>query len=101
MYVSGMSVRDFFVYSPVEDGSCLIEVYRDEDFLKTVILKSEKFYFEQYLPALYATLSTEKIDKENINNNGENTDNVDSNDEDETTFQKRSFTGSDIGSIFM
>ncbi|CAD6229885.1 GSCOCG00012146001-RA-CDS, partial [Cotesia congregata] len=54
MYVSGMSVCDFFVYSPVEDGSFLIEVHRDEDFLKTVILKSEQFYFQHYLPALYA-----------------------------------------------
>lgn len=88
MYVSGMSVCDFFVFSPIENGSCLIEVHRDEDFLKTVILKSEKFYFEHYLPALYATaLTTENSDKENHNNNGGN-DNLDSNEEDEITLKK-------------
>lgn len=99
MYVSGMSVCDFFVYSPVEDGSCLIEVHRDEDFFKTVILKSEKFYFEHYLPALYATLTTEDSDKENYNNNVDNIDNVDSNEEDVITLEKRSFTGSDFENI--
>lgn len=99
MYVSGMSVCDFFIYSPVEDGSCLIEVHRDEDFLKTVILKSEKFYFEHYLPALHATLTTEDSDKENNNSNGDNTNNLDSNEEDEIVLEKRSFSGSDIENI--
>lgn len=99
MYVSGMSVCDFFVYSPVEDGSCLIEVHRDEDFLKTVILKSEKFYFEHYLPALYATFTSDDSDKENYNNNVDNIDNVDSNDKDVITLEKRSFTGSDLENI--
>ncbi|XP_074101313.1 uncharacterized protein LOC141528918 [Cotesia typhae] len=100
MYVSGMSVCDFFVYSPVEDGSFLIEVNRDEDFLKTMILKSEKFYFKHYLPALYATLTIEDSDKENNNNNSDNTDNLDNNEENDIAMEKRSFTGSDIENIF-
>ncbi|CAG5083074.1 Protein of unknown function [Cotesia congregata] len=100
MYVSGMSVCDFFVYSPVEDGSFLIEVHRDEDFLKTVILKSEQFYFQHYLPALYATLTIEDSDKENNYNNCDNTDNLDSNEENDITMEKLSCTESDIENIF-
>lgn len=64
-----------------------------------MILKSEKFYFEHYLPALYATLTTEDSDKENNNNNVDNTDNLDNNEEDEIILEKRSFTGSDFENI--
>lgn len=102
MYVTGMSVCDLFVFSPVEDGCCLIEVHRDEEFLKNVILKSEKFYFEQYLPALFATVATTGNNKENTGNNDENTDNLaSSNKEDESSMRKRSFTGSDLANIFI
>lgn len=45
MYVSGMSVCDFFIYSPVKDGSCLIEVHRDEDFFKNRDFKKRKILF--------------------------------------------------------
>lgn len=39
MYVTGMTVCDLFVYSPVENGSCLIEVHRDEVFFKSCYFK--------------------------------------------------------------
>ncbi|XP_053597208.1 uncharacterized protein LOC103570404 isoform X3 [Microplitis demolitor] len=101
MYVTGMSVCDLFVFSPVENGCCLIEVHRHEEFLKNVILKSEKFYFEQYLPALFATVATTDINKENTDNNDGNTDNLDSSNKDESANQKRSFTESDLTNILI
>lgn len=75
-------------FSPVEDGCCLIEVHRHEEFLKSVILECEKFYFEQYLPALFATVATTDINKENTNNNDENTDYSHSNNKHERANQK-------------
>lgn len=100
MYVTGMSVCDLFVFSPVEDGCCSIEVHRNEKFLKSVILKSEKFYYEQYLPALFATVATTDINNKNTSNNDKNTDNLNSsNKEEEGVNQKRSFTGSDLTNI--
>lgn len=66
MYVFGMKLIHFFVYSPVPQGSYRITVYRDEPFLQLAILKSEEFYFYHYLPALKA-----KRDKSNTHNNND------------------------------
>lgn len=56
MYVCGLTVYDFFVFTPVSNGSCCIEVHRDENFLKSAVLKSESFYFEHYLSVLESKL---------------------------------------------
>lgn len=51
-YLTGMSQCDLFVFSPVENGSCCINVHRNETFLKEAIYSSERFFFNHYLPAL-------------------------------------------------
>lgn len=53
MCMTGTTMCDLFIYSP--SGSCIVRVDRDEDFIKTVILKCEEFYFKYYLPLLYST----------------------------------------------
>lgn len=53
MYVCGLNVCDLFIYSPVPNGCVNITVVRNEEFLKNVITKCEKFYFQCYLPALH------------------------------------------------
>lgn len=50
MYATGMSQCDLFVFAPL--GSVNIEVFRNNNFLKEVILKAELFYFHHYLPVL-------------------------------------------------
>lgn len=44
MYMTGTTMCDLFIYSPI--GSCTVRVDRDENFIKTVILKTEDFYFK-------------------------------------------------------
>lgn len=104
MYVSGMTVCDLFVYSPVLNGNCTVQVHRDEEFLEIVILRSEKFHFQHYLPALYAA-SIAKINKaidENntVRNMCDNTKinicNDDHNNNDTTISPMRCFTGKNI-----
>lgn len=50
MYVTGTTLCDLFVYSP--KGSVTITVYRDEQFLRNVIVHIEDFYYFYYLPAI-------------------------------------------------
>ncbi|XP_032457701.1 uncharacterized protein LOC116738656 [Nasonia vitripennis] len=52
MYVSGLTICDLFIYSPVTNGSCIIQVHRNETFLENIIYKCEHFYFNYYLPAV-------------------------------------------------
>lgn len=73
MYVLGMKILYFFVYSPVRHGSIRVVVPRDEEYLQTAILKCEEFYFYNYLPALKA-----KKEKCNTQNNNTKTDNSNS-----------------------
>lgn len=80
MYVTGMTMCDFFVYSPIKNASVIVQVNRDEQFIQEIILKSEWFYFKHYLPALYT---------EYMHNNNNCND-----------FQERSFTGKDILNLF-
>lgn len=54
-----MYVCDLFVYSPLENGSCIIPVYHDELFIENVILKAEDFYFKCFLPSLYSKITEE------------------------------------------
>lgn len=60
LYVSGLSVCDLFIHSPVENGSFCFPVHRNEKFLKTVILKGEDFYFQHYLPQLHTKTVKQK-----------------------------------------
>lgn len=50
LYVTGLTVCQFLVFS--RHNSILIEILRDDDFLKMVIPKVEYFYFHHYLPVL-------------------------------------------------
>lgn len=50
MYVVGAGVCDFYVYSP--RGSVLVQVKRDDSFLREVIPKLEWFFFRHYFPAV-------------------------------------------------
>lgn len=59
MYVCGLNLCDLFIYSPLENGSCIISVHRDESFIEEVILKSEDFYFTHFLPILYSKTKEE------------------------------------------
>ncbi|XP_063624766.1 uncharacterized protein LOC134796508 [Cydia splendana] len=81
MYLTGMTICDLFVYSPVENGSCTVRVDRDEHFIKDAILKSEEFYFNHYLPRLYVSIGNEELNDKNNNNQ---------------ILPKRSFTGKNI-----
>lgn len=84
MYVCGFTVCDLFVYTPIENSSYCVEVHRNETFLKETIGKCEQFYFQHYLPALYATTFKDKSDQ-NVS---------------EIKIQqgeKRTFTGQNIG----
>ncbi|KAK0074417.1 hypothetical protein PV325_008385, partial [Microctonus aethiopoides] len=60
MYATGMDVCHLFLYSGIQNGSYAVEVLRDEEFIKHVILKSEEFYFLHLLPALCALHKKEK-----------------------------------------
>lgn len=51
MYVTGLTTCDLYVWS--SKGSCLVEVHRDEDFLKNILPILKDFYFTHYLKALY------------------------------------------------
>lgn len=73
MYITGLTMCDLFVYSPVR--SITVHVNRDEEFIRNMILKSELFYFEHYLPALYTVITNDSGNK---------------------VEQKRDFIGSDI-----
>ncbi|XP_050509191.1 uncharacterized protein LOC126886347 [Diabrotica virgifera virgifera] len=55
MYISGQSICDLFLWSPV--GSYCVPVYRDETFIKAVVLQCESFYFIHYLPEVYKLLN--------------------------------------------
>ncbi|KAH0555006.1 hypothetical protein KQX54_014647 [Cotesia glomerata] len=87
---------------PILYGCCLIQVLRDEDFLKKVISKSETFYFQHYLPALYMemtkesnTENDENIDTSNTDSCAENEISVDNNNGNEIS-PVRVFTGKNI-----
>lgn len=56
MYVSGLNLCDLFMYSPVENGSFCVQIHRDEKFIREVIIKSESFYFQHFLPTLHSKL---------------------------------------------
>lgn len=92
MYITSMTVCDLFNYSPLPNGSCLIEVHRDEDFIQAVIIKSEQFYFQNYLPALYKAVLTKES---NCNSSLKENENLIAS-EDEELLENRSFTGLDI-----
>lgn len=52
MYVTNISICDLYVYSP--KGSKLVSIKRDNVLLSSLVPKLEKFYFNDYLPKLYA-----------------------------------------------
>lgn len=69
LYVSGCMVCDLFLYTPIKNGSCCIEVKRNEKFLQNVILKCDKFYFQNYLPKLIDDVKNKnKLDCNKKNN---------------------------------
>lgn len=63
MYVTGTDVCDLFIYSQIEDGSICVKIERNELFLKTVVSKCEKFYFQYYLPELHKKMVREESRK--------------------------------------
>lgn len=69
-------------------------------FLKAVILKSENFYFQHYLPALHSQWITES-ENQNGNNIEKELNDAESNSEDDgdIILPKRCFTGKDINNI--
>lgn len=71
MYVANKDRIYLYVYTPVINGSIRVTIRRDEQFLKNAILKSEDFFFRDYLPALIA-----KKDKENAKNVAKDKDNL-------------------------
>lgn len=81
LYVSGQSVCDLFIWSPI--SSCCVRVYRDEEFLKNVIYNCEEFYFLNYLPKLYDLMPKSDSSVKSSSN----------------TNQKREFTGKNIINI--
>lgn len=60
-----MFTCDLFVYSQVTKGCCTVPVHRDEEFLQTVILRAENFYFNHYLPATHLEYTKEMNGKTN------------------------------------
>lgn len=58
LYVTGLTVCDLYVYSP--EGSCLVQVHRNDSFLAKVVPLCEKFYFNVYLNVIYEKLKKEK-----------------------------------------
>ena len=40
---------DLFLWSPMEDGSVLLNIKKDDEFLKNLVPKLDKFYFQFYL----------------------------------------------------
>ena len=79
IYVAGVKQCDIFVYSPVKNGSCCVQVIRDEKFLETVVKKCENFYFQEYLPILHETVTnenTKKSDNQNKDFNGRDISNI-------------------------
>lgn len=63
LYISGLDICDLFVYSPVKNGSICVQVHRNENFLKEVIIKCESFYFQHYLLSLAVQVTAEKAQK--------------------------------------
>lgn len=53
LYVTGLNVADFFVYSPINGGSRRVVITRNDQFLQEVIPKCEIFYFTHVLPVLW------------------------------------------------
>ena len=100
LYITGLTVCDLYFYSP--EGSCLVEVHRNDSFLSSVILISEEFYFKYFLKALY--------DKKKINFNSaiETISKVNATNENLTLTNNgvkenvpvRTFTGKNIQNIF-
>lgn len=82
MYVSGLTICDLFIYFPVENGSCVVEIHRNEKFLREVIAMCENFYFDNCLPALRDQITKENCKKALPDLNNKAT--------------KRTFTGFDI-----
>lgn len=66
MYVTGVKLCDFYVWSPI--STYLVTVEIDENFLSTLIPKITNFYFNYYLKAL---TQEKKKDKENLINNSQ------------------------------
>lgn len=69
LYVTGMTVCDFFVWSP--RGSCTVQIHRDETFLSTLLPKLHCFFFSNFLPMLCRKdkMRTNEQDKIEGNNN--------------------------------
>ncbi|KAJ8665860.1 hypothetical protein QAD02_007522 [Eretmocerus hayati] len=59
MYVTGLTECDLFVYTPVEGGSCCVQVPRNESFLEKLVPLCGQFYHEHFLPKLYSKMSKE------------------------------------------
>ena len=63
MYVCGLNKCDLFVYSPVENGSYIITVDRDELFIQEAVQKAEELYFSHFLPILVSKKNDENEKK--------------------------------------
>ena len=61
MYVSGLCTCDRFIYAPVKNGCCCVEVQPDEAFPQEAIVKNEEIYFNRYLPALQSSLIKNQV----------------------------------------
>lgn len=87
MYLTGLSQCDLFIYSPVENGSCCVSIFRNEDFIQAVILLAENFFFTHYLPSLLE--KTLKQTSKQIRSTKQN--------KNECLVTPRAFTGKNIG----
>ncbi|OXU27207.1 hypothetical protein TSAR_015051 [Trichomalopsis sarcophagae] len=92
MYVSGLTICDLFIYSSVTNGSCLIQVHRNETFLENIIYKCEHFYFNYYLSAVRDKMRKSLTSVQNTSSKEVQNVHVINND-------IRSFTGKDISNI--
>ena len=61
--VCGLNKCDLFVYSPVENGSYIITVDRDELFIQEAVQKAEELYFSHFLPILVSKKNDENEKK--------------------------------------
>lgn len=57
MYITNIAFCDLLIYLPI--GSVLIKILRDNDFLRNLIPKLQKFYFIHYLPKLFSLYLTD------------------------------------------
>lgn len=59
MYVTGLTICDLFLWSPVD--SYVVEIHLDDNFIKQAILKLESFYFKYMIKKLRELEENEPI----------------------------------------